>query len=125
VAKLTIVFGFMLVVLGLIGYFGTGHAHPTALIPAGFGLLLMLCGKMGDTLEQKRHAMWMHIAVLIGLVGFLATAKALWQLVQLVRGMPFAYPAAVESKAAMAMLMLIFVLLCVRSFIVARRSRLA
>jgi hypothetical protein len=45
------------------------------------------------------------------------------QVVQLFKGKLFPYPAAVEEKAAMSGLMLIYVLLCVRSFIAARRSR--
>jgi hypothetical protein len=65
----------------------------------------------------------MHIAVTVGLLGFLATAPALIQVVQLFKGKLFPYPAAVEEKAAMSGLMLIYVLLCVRSFIAARRSR--
>jgi hypothetical protein len=38
-------------------------------------------------------------------------------------GRQFAHPAAVEEKAAMSVLLLIFVALCVRSFIAARRAR--
>ena len=39
-AKVTLVFALLLVALGLAGYLGTGSAHPTALIPAWFGLAL-------------------------------------------------------------------------------------
>ena len=39
------------------------------------------------------------------------------------KGKLFPYPAAIEEKAAMSALMLIYVLLCVRSFITARRTR--
>ena len=40
----TIVVGVALVVLGLAGFFGTGAAHNTALIPAGFGAVFFLLG---------------------------------------------------------------------------------
>ena len=41
-AKTTIIFGVLLVLLGLGSYFGTGRTSLTALIPAGFGLILLI-----------------------------------------------------------------------------------
>ena len=67
--------------------------------------------------------LFMHIAVTVGLLGFLGTVQGLFQAFQLFKGKLFPYPAAVEEKAAMAALMLIYVVLCVRSFITARRAR--
>ncbi len=122
-AKLTILFGVLLILVGLIGYFATGHVHPTALIPAGFGLLLGIFGLLADTPDSKRRMLFMHIAVTFGLLGFLATIQGLVQWFQYLGGKVFAYPAAVQSKAAMSILCFIFVLLCVRSFIAARRAR--
>lgn len=122
-AKLTILFGVLLVLVGLIGYFATGHIHPTALIPSYFGLLLGICGVLADTPDTRRRMLFMHIAVTLGLLGFLATVKGLVQWFQYLGGKMFEYPAAVQSKAAMSILCLVFVLLCVRSFIAARRAR--
>ncbi len=122
-AKVTIVFGVLLIILGLTGYFGTGHVHPTALIPSGFGLLLTILGLLANTEDARRRMLFMHIAVTLSLLGFLATAKAIFQNVQLLQGKSFPFPTAVESKAAMAVLCLVFVLLCVRSFIAARKAR--
>ena len=101
----------------------TGHKFPTSLIPAAFGILLCIFGSLAETPETRRRMLFMHIAVTLGLVGFLATAASLYQVFQLFKGKLFPYPAAVEEKAAMAALMLIYVLLCVRSFIAARRTR--
>ena len=39
-AKVTIVFGVLLIILGLVGFYGTGAIHHTALIPTWFGLAL-------------------------------------------------------------------------------------
>ena len=39
-AKVTLVFAVLLIALGLVGFFGTGSTHSTALIPAWFGLAL-------------------------------------------------------------------------------------
>jgi hypothetical protein len=122
-AKVTVLFGVLLIILGLAGYLLTGHQYPTSLIPVAFGILLITFGSMAETPESRRRMLFMHIAVTVGLLGFLATAPALVQVVQLFKGKLFPYPAAVEEKAAMSALLLIYVLLCVRSFIAARRTR--
>ena len=122
-ARVTILFGVLLILLGLAGYLGTGHVHPTALIPSGFGVLLAILGLLANTQDARKRMLFMHIAVTLGLLGFLATAKAIFQYVQLLQGRDFPFPSAVESKAAMSILCLTFVLLCVRSFVAARRLR--
>ena len=122
-ARLTILFGFLLVIIAIIGYVATGHTHPTALIPAIFGLILVVSGATARTTNEKRRMLAMHIAVTVGLLGFLFTAKALWQQFELWQGVTLPLPAAIEEKAAMSALCLLFTLLCVRSFISARRVR--
>jgi hypothetical protein len=42
----------------------------------------------------------------------------------MLRGRQFPHPVAVEEKAAMAVVLLLFVLLSVQSFIAARRTRI-
>ena len=66
----------------------------------------------------------MHVAVTLGLLSVLATFKGgIIDYILMLRGEVFPHPAAVESKAVMCVLMIIFVGLCVRSFISARRAR--
>ncbi len=122
-AKLTIVFGIVLILLGIFSYVETGHQYPTSLIPAGFGILLALFGGLALSPDEKKRKLFMHIAVTLGLVGFLFTVKGLAQYVLMLQGHTYALPAAVEEKAAMSALMLLFVILCVRSFIAVRRAR--
>lgn len=123
-AKLTVLFGILLIVVGGWGFFATGAIHPTALIPAYFGLILGWCGVLALAQPAKRM-LWMHIAVTAGLLGFLgAGAMAIVELVKS-HGGPLAHPVAVEDQAAMAVICLIFVGLCMRSFIEARRNRTA
>ena len=122
-AKVTIGFGLVLILLGAIGFFGTGSTHPTALIPAYWGIALTICGILANSPSDKRRMLVMHIAVTVGLLGFLGSGiMAIVETVKALGG-PLAHPAAVESQAAMAILCLIYVALCVRSFISARRSR--
>jgi hypothetical protein len=122
-AKITVLVGILLIILGGASYILTGHQFPTSLIPVAFGILLATFGRMAETPVPRRRMLFMHIAVTVGLLGFLATAPALVQVVELFKGKLFPYPAAVEEKAAMSALLLIYVVLCVRSFVVARRSR--
>jgi len=120
-ATTTIGFGVVLILLGLGGYFGSGMVSPTALIPAAFGLLLVVFGAMAR--DDKRKKMAMHIAVLVGLLGFLGTVSGLVKLPTLLSGGEVARPMAVAAQSIMAVLMAIYVALCVKSFIDARRRR--
>ena len=122
-AQVTIGFGIVLIALGAISFFGTGSTHPTALIPAWFGIALTVCGFFADSPSEKRRMLVMHIAVTIGLLGLLGSGiRAIGALMK-ADGAPLAHPAATESQVAMAVICLIYVALCVRSFIAARRGR--
>jgi hypothetical protein len=124
-AKLTIVFGILLILLGAVGFVSTGGVHPTSLIPSIIGLFFVLFGVMANTEDSKKRMLWMHISVTVALLAFLGTIPADIDVVRLSRGVYFAHPIAVEEKAALSLLCLIYVLFCVRSFISARRARLA
>lgn len=117
--KTSIIFGSLLVLIGLIGYcYGlmTGHASPTALIPAAFGLVLAILGLAARSNEGMRKHL-MHAAVLVTLLGFIMTAgRLLMKLNELTFG------AAVVSQISTAVVCLLFVILSVRSFIDARRN---
>ena len=54
---------------GLVGYFGTGSAHPTALIPTWFGLALGVGGILAISPSEGRRKIFMHINVTVGLMG--------------------------------------------------------
>jgi hypothetical protein len=122
-ARLTVTFGIVLILLGVFTFIGTGIHYPTSLIPCGVGILLCIFGFLARTGDLKRRMLNMHIAVAIGLLGFLGTVNGVYDYIQMSRGRQFAYPIAVEEKAAMAVLLLVYVILCVRSFISARRAR--
>ena len=124
-AKLTIGFGVLLGLIGA-GYFvATGSAHPTALIPLWFGCALIICGVLAATENARRRMLWMHIAVTIALFGFLFPGfMAIKEWVAAGSG-PLTHPLAAQEQAVMSVVCLILTLLCVRSFIAARRSRTA
>ena len=123
-AKVTLFFAVALIALGLIGYLGTGSLHATALIPTCWGLALGLFGLLAMSPSEARRKLFMHINVTIGLLGFLgATVEAIRGYVHDTSLGHEPNQIALASKATMAGLLLVYVILCVRSFINARRAR--
>ena len=111
--------GVLLIIVGIAGYvygMSIGHASPTALIPAAFGLLLAVLGFIARSRDDLRKHI-MHVAVLLGLVGFIAALGSLFR-----NGVPSSLGAGPLSQIAMAVICLVFVILCVKSFIDARRA---
>ena len=111
--------GVLLIAVGVIGYLygmSVGHASSTALIPAAFGLLLAVLGFIARAKDDLRKHI-MHVAVIIGLIGFVLPAGRL-----LMNLSSIAMTAAVLSQLAMAVICLVFVILSVKSFIDARRN---
>ena len=123
-AKLTMIFAILLIILGVAVFVATGSQAPTALIPTYFGILLGFLGLFANTENNKRRMLFMHIAVTVGLIGFIFPgARAAGDLITLMHGRTVLRPVAMQEELAMAGLCLIFVLLSVRSFIAARRAR--
>ena len=120
-ARITILVGLLLVLLGVGFFAGTGMQHRTALIPAGFGIALIILGRQARSEARRKHAM--HVAVLIALLGFGGTARSLEKAARHLSGQPVDRPAAVIAQAVMAILLGVFVGLSIRSFIQARRNR--
>ena len=110
-------FGLILIVLGVASYMLTGRTSVTALIPAIFGAVLVICALIARNENARKHAM--HAAVVVGLLGALAA---------LGRGIPAALSGgagrpAILSQLVMGVLLLIYVGLGVQSFIAARKAR--
>ena len=128
------VFGVLIALVGVAGYIETHFWH--ALIPVVLGFLLVLLGLVANTEDVKRRMLAMHIAVMLGLLGFLGTIPGLIAMFGFLTGthqetvnehiqvgMLSVHKLAAEVQTVTSILCLIFVLLCVRSFIAARRAR--
>jgi len=115
----TRLFGLILIVLGVASYVLTDRTSVTALIPAMFGAVLLICALIARANEgARKHAM--HAAVAVGLIGAVAA---------LARGVPAAMTGdvsrpAVMSQLVMGVLLLIYVAMGVQSFIAARKARM-
>src|SRR5262245_40159390 len=123
--RFAILFGVLLCGLGLIGYFapttvgavGDNGTSPTALIPAVFGVALMICGLIVSTRPATRKHV-MHIAAAVGLLG------AIGGIMPLVRSDFDFSKASAVSGLLMIVLCCIFVGICVLSFVAARAAKL-
>ena len=121
-APITLLFALAYILLGLGGFVLTGSVHKTALIPCAFGILFVLFGLLAFKEKLRKHVM--HAAVLIALLAFLGTARALSHLPELFNGTA-EKPASIITQSLNAGFSILYIVLAVRSFIQARRARLS
>ncbi len=117
----TLICGALLVLVGIVGY-GTSEVQPrpvTALIPAFFGGALIVCGALAFNDKLRKHVM--HLAAMIGLLG------AVGGFMPLIRQTGEFDPTkkSAISGELMIVVCVVFVGLCVNSFIQARKARKA
>jgi O-antigen/teichoic acid export membrane protein len=120
-ARVTIIYAVALILIGVIGYLGSGMVSVTALIPAFFGIVVLVVGLVA--LNEQRRKMAMHIASVLGLLGFIGTVSGVFSVIDMLSGHQLARPGAAVSKALMAIVSLVYFLLCLWSFISARLLR--
>lgn len=111
----TILFGLLLVAIGLGDYYFADAKQPKVLIPAVLGIAMFVCGVVAAQSAMRMLAI--HVAALIGVIGFVGPLVALFE--------DTANTAAVLAKGLTSALCLMFVLMCVNSFLEDRRARKA
>lgn len=125
----TLVIGFFLILTGLSGYFlghpdATGQAHhPTALIPAAIGAVLAILGALAFNDKLRKHVM--HFAAMVGLLGAIGDGMQLLKTINNTTDSAEMRQMKLVSMSVTLVLCVIFVVLCIRSFIQARKNRLA
>jgi hypothetical protein len=122
-ASLTLWLGVILTILGIAGYTASGAESFTALIPSMFGIVFILLGLLGRKETLRKHMM--HAAAVLALLGFAGSVSGLGKLFSMLGGADIARPLAVIMQSSMAVLTLAFVILAIKSFIDARRQRVA
>jgi amino acid permease len=124
IAIIAIIAGGLLAAIGIAGFVATGRTQFTALIPLALGNLLVLMGAL--TLAQpawRKHAM--HVAATVALLGVLGSAGGIMKLVRWLAGTVPEHPIAVLAQSGTSVVCAIFLAFAVRSFIAARRARMA
>jgi hypothetical protein len=119
----TVLFGIILSAIGLFGYFWSAaeHPSPTALIPTGFGVVLIVLGILAHRASARMHAM--HAAAAVALIGFLLAGGRGFMKLGSAASDDLTISRPVRLVLLMAIVCLVYVGLCVVSFISARRRR--
>ena len=107
-SKLTIFFGVILILIGVVGYLGTGRHSVTALIPAFIGLPIIISGWVG--LRPGREKTTCLVAAIITLVGLGGCVPGLLKLAKLLTGEEITRPAAVYLQTLMAIVSIIYLI---------------
>ncbi|MCW2133477.1 MULTISPECIES: hypothetical protein [Crystallibacter] len=119
-ARITIGLGVVLIALGVTAYIIAAFASWTALIPAVLGGVILISGLIG----LKNQKIGIHIALVVAVLGVLGTTMNVLQLGALFAG-EADRPAAVITSTITFVLLIIYVVLGIRSFIAARRRKSA
>jgi uncharacterized membrane protein YhaH (DUF805 family) len=101
--------------MGLYSYFGISSESVTALIPAFFGVPMLILGWLGLNEKYLKHAML--CAAILTLLGFAGTVSGLVKFFNMLGGAELERPVAVTVQAIMAVLCLVFLVLAVKSII--------
>ncbi len=124
----TMITGVILVGVGVFGYTNqepnpeTGKVSMTALIPAIVGGLLLVLGILALSPGLRKHAM--HFAAMVGLVGLLGGFMPIIRQIKNSGSFDPLKPSALAGEA-MILVCAVFVALCVKSFIAAKKARKA
>lgn len=124
----TLITAILLIVVGVVGYAGqspnpdTGKVSVTALIPAFIGGVLAVCGLLAFSDKLRKHAM--HFAAMVGVFGFLGGFMPLQRQWKNTGEVDLTKPSAISGEL-MILICAVFVGLCVKSFIDARKARTA
>ena len=116
-AKLTLIYGALLIVWGAV--FSIGSESFTSWIPSMLGVPILLAGVLSVAVPAKKK-IWMHIAVLFGLVAGLGGLRFFAGLGS--EAGLFGKPRAAASQLMLLVTGTLYTILCVRSFIAARKS---
>lgn len=120
----TLICGALLVLVGIVGY-GTSEVQPppmTALIPAFFGAALIVCGLLAFKDNLRKHVM--HLAAVIGLVGAIGGFMPLIRQINKTGEFDPTKKSAIAGEL-MILVCVVFVGMCVNSFIQAKKARKA
>jgi hypothetical protein len=118
-AKFTSGFGFLLAMVGIMGYLMTFNAQP-----AEFGVALMVCGVLANSESQRQRMIWMHVSAAVGLMAFVLSGSNAGRGIvreHRLHARP-AWNTPFQFSNVIALMTLTYVLVCAISFLLARRK---
>ena len=118
--SVSITYGIFLIIWGVAVSFISGSNSLTSFIPSIFGLPILLFSCLTVKLPSKKK-LFMHIVVSFGLIVFIGGLDFSRGLI---KGTMFDNVWADTSKLMMLVTGLIFTILCVKSFIFARKNKI-
>jgi hypothetical protein len=120
--KVTLAFAVLILALGLAAFLGSGRSNSMLLVPLCFGLILGVLGFMGIKREKKRK-LFMRFNAIIAVVG------VIWSVAEAISVHGAARAAgvtpdylAMAAEITMAVLLVVYVGLYVRTQFTARRA---
>ena len=117
--NITIIYGIFLVVWGVVVTIFSYSQSITSLIPTIFGLTIIILSFLAKKFPNRKK-LFMHIVVLIGFIIFLGGLDLIRGLIQ---GNIFVNLWASSSKFMMMISGLLFIILCIKSFIFNRKNK--
>ena len=119
--KFTTGLGSAFIILGLLSYCGTGAESVTALIPAFFGVVFVILGMVALAGEgARKHSM--HAAAGLALVGMFGSFAGVIDVFAAMGGAALERPMASYAQAIMAVGLIIYLVLAIKSFRDARKA---
>jgi len=125
----TLVIALLLILTGVGGYFlghpapGADHVSYTALIPAVVGLILGILGAISFNEKARKHVM--HLAAMVGLLSAIGDGMQLLKTINNTDTPADIRQMKIISMSVTLFLCVVFLVLCIRSFINARKNRVA
>ena len=115
--RTTLTLGAVLIAVGIISYAAAGFTSWTALIPAFLGLLIAICG----FIALKNNTIGLSIALVISILGVLGTSMNVLKVGELISGQA-ERPLAIVASTVTFVLLIVYIVIGVRSFLTARRG---
>ena len=119
IEKFSLLYGYFLVLWGIIISFLSGSNSLTSYIPSVIGLPILIFSNLAIKFENKKK-LFMHIVVFFGLIVFIGGLDVIRSFLQ---GSIFSNFWADLSKLIMLLSGFFFTLQCVRSFIYSRKIK--
>jgi hypothetical protein len=105
----TIIFGSILIAVGLIAFSATSYASMTALIPSIMGLIMVLLGLVARAIPDAARGALIS-AVVIAVLAILGSMRGVVPFVALLRGEDVVRPVAVVAQSTTLLLAVIYLI---------------